>query len=422
MLEYIIKLTINSLYIVIPLSLLYAFLKRARPAAGRILSRGLLLGLVPSLIYAVIKRNTAFGVREYYDLGVFVPALLSGIAIFYPLWRVSRRLRSWQTPQGFPDKALAFLAFALFALGASSAFPNIFLYPFEFAVGMDNIFNVEFLLKAVGYFAGLLLTALAAVAIFKVASRAGGRLLAASSSLSLVVLDVKIGLNIAQILLGRNMIPRYRILTRSVIWTLGHVNFFLYAMIGIVAAMALLQWLKVRSLVPSGENPALVRRARHIARKEVRFCVTALLAVAISLITVTVGVSYNERRVELSPPLELPAQGERIVIPLEMVNDGKLHRFVHKAQSGSQTIDVRYIVIKKNDTAYGVGLDACDVCGPTGYYERKGQVVCILCDVVMNKSTIGLPGGCNPVPLDFEITGGNLEIKTSDLAAEARRF
>ncbi|MDR0615515.1 MAG: DUF2318 domain-containing protein, partial [Synergistaceae bacterium] len=214
----------------------------------------------------------------------------------------------------------------------------------------------------------------------------------------------------------------YRILTRSVIWTLGHVNFFLYAMIGIVAAMALLQWLKVRSLVPSGENPALVRRARHIARKEVRFCVTALLAVAISLITVTVGVSYNERRVELSPPLELPAQGERIVIPLEMVNDGKLHRFVHKAQSGSQTIDVRYIVIKKNDTAYGVGLDACDVCGPTGYYERKGQVVCILCDVVMNKSTIGLPGGCNPVPLDFEITGGNLEIKTSDLAAEARRF
>jgi uncharacterized membrane protein len=91
-------------------------------------------------------------------------------------------------------------------------------------------------------------------------------------------------------------------------------------------------------------------------------------------------------------------------------------------KNGSSSVEVRYIVIKKNDAAYGVGLDACDVCGPTGYYQRKGQVVCILCDVVMNTSTIGLPGGCNPVPLKFEIEGGNMVIKTSDLAAEARRF
>jgi uncharacterized membrane protein len=85
-------------------------------------------------------------------------------------------------------------------------------------------------------------------------------------------------------------------------------------------------------------------------------------------------------------------------------------------------VGVRYIVVKKNETAYGVGLDACDVCGPTGYYERKGQIVCILCDVVMNKSTIGLPGGCNPVPLPFRVEGGNMIIGTDDLAAEARRF
>ncbi|MDR1515804.1 MAG: DUF2318 domain-containing protein [Synergistaceae bacterium] len=428
MLEYIIKITINSLYLVIPLSLLYAFSNRAnRFNAGKTLYRGLALGFVPALIYAVVKRNTAFGVREYYDLGVFVPMFVSGLVLLCLLFRAAGYVRE-PLPKNLPDaansggKALFLLSFCFTALASAALFPNILLYPFEFTVGMDNIFNTEFLFKVIGYSTGLLIAALAGTAIYKAASAAGGRLLLAAASVSILVLDVKTALTITQILLGRNMIPRYRLLTRSVIWTLTHVNFFLFAMMAIAAATAVLQYIRVKSAKPAGENPALVRRAMYAARKQVRVCVTAVLAVAVSLLFVTVGATYSNRRVELSPPVELPAQDGRIVIPLERVNDGNLHRFVHKAESLSQMIDVRYIVIKKNDTAYGVGLDACDVCGPSGYYERKGQVVCILCDVVMNKATIGLPGGCNPVPLKFEISEGNLIIMTQDLADEARRF
>jgi uncharacterized membrane protein len=117
--------------------------------------------------------------------------------------------------------------------------------------------------------------------------------------------------------------------------------------------------------------------------------------------------------------VELPATEGRIVIPLEDVNDGNLYRFVYKASDGAR---VRYIVIRKSDVAYGVGLDACDVCGPTGYYQRKDQVICILCDVVMNISTIGFAGGCNPVPLKYAIESGSLVIETSALEAEKRRF
>jgi uncharacterized membrane protein len=422
MLEYIIKVTINSLYLVIPLSMLYAFLNRSnRFEAWKTLYRGLALGFVPAFIYAVVKRNTAFGVREYYDLGVFVPMLVSSLALFYPLIRGLLRKGS-PDAAGQGDKPLRWLAFCVIALAAAALFPNILLYPFEFAVGMDNIFNTEFLFKVIGYSVALLLAALAGVVIYKTAAYAGGWLLIAATLVSIFILDMKIALTIVQILLGRNMIPRYKLLTQSVIWTLTHVNFFLYAMIAVAAATAALQYIRVKSVKPAGENPALVRRAKYAARKQVRVCVTAVLTVVISLLVVSVGATYSNRRVELSPPIELPAQGDRIVIPLETVNDGNLHRFVHKVESPYQPIDVRYIVIKKNDTAYGVGLDACDVCGPTGYYERKGQVVCILCDVVMNKGTIGLPGGCNPVPLKFEITEGNLVIMTEDLANEARRF
>jgi len=40
----------------------------------------------------------------------------------------------------------------------------------------------------------------------------------------------------------------------------------------------------------------------------------------------------------------------------------------------------------------------------------------------MNISTIGFPGGCNPVPLKHAIAGGSLVIETKDLEAEKRRF
>lgn len=127
----------------------------------------------------------------------------------------------------------------------------------------------------------------------------------------------------------------------------------------------------------------------------------------------------NNRTVELSPPVELAVSDNKIEIPLESVNDGHLHRFSYTTEDGTQ---VRYIVIRKSESAYGVALDACDICGASGYYERNGQIVCILCDVVMNIGTIGMPGGCNPVPLDHEITGGRIVIDAANLDAEAYRF
>jgi uncharacterized membrane protein len=111
--------------------------------------------------------------------------------------------------------------------------------------------------------------------------------------------------------------------------------------------------------------------------------------------------------------------GGEITIPIESLNDGHLHRF---AYISSENIEVRFIVIKKNESAWGVGLDACDICGATGYYERDDDVICKLCDVVMNKSTIGFKGGCNPVPLAFTIRDGAMVVKAADLEAEQKRF
>ena len=57
-----------------------------------------------------------------------------------------------------------------------------------------------------------------------------------------------------------------------------------------------------------------------------------------------------------------------------------------------------------------------------GYYERDNQVICKLCDVQMNKATIGTRGGCNPIPISYSIEGGKLKVEQSELENSARIF
>ena len=92
--------------------------------------------------------------------------------------------------------------------------------------------------------------------------------------------------------------------------------------------------------------------------------------------------------------------------------------------SGSSRIgtQVRFIAILKNGGSYGVGLDACESCGPSGYYEADGKVVCKRCDVAINPATIGFKGGCNPIPLEFTVQDGTLMIPTSALDDAAEVF
>ena len=62
------------------------------------------------------------------------------------------------------------------------------------------------------------------------------------------------------------------------------------------------------------------------------------------------------------------------------------------------------------------------MCGPSGYFERGGQVICKLCDVAMNIATIGFKGGCNPVPLEFTVRDARLVVARSALEASAGVF
>ncbi len=64
-------------------------------------------------------------------------------------------------------------------------------------------------------------------------------------------------------------------------------------------------------------------------------------------------------------------------------------------------------------------MDACVICGPSGYYYRDPELICRNCGAPINRDTIGTPGGCNPIPVRATRDGDALVVSVADLKAAA---
>jgi uncharacterized membrane protein len=302
--------------------------------------------------------------------------------------------------------------------------PTILLYPTEFLLPEQSPFSTDFLFKSLGFLAGLIVVGLCALALYHVGkgippSISGVRLSGGILSGALAVNMVSQISTILQFMLARRLIRAPRWLFRLIVQSINYNTVFLYAIMAI--SLILPAVLFVRSLRPavSYRNPAELRKIRAGKRGQRRWCVTLAAGYVFSLVTITAVQAWTRQGVKLAPAEAMTIAGTEIIIPLDKVEDGHLHRYNYLA---AENIEMRFIVIRKNEAAYGVGLDACDICGPTGYYERKDEVICRLCDVVMNKSTIGLKGGCNPVPLAYTLRSGSIVIELAELEKERGRF
>ena len=305
----------------------------------------------------------------------------------------------------------------LLAALAARCLPSLILYPLDFGVGIDSVFSAEYLSKVAGYCLGLAMMAALWLSVGFLARQAPPAAAKWFVAAALALIAGQLLLEAGQILAARRLIPRFWF--RVVLWLLERENIFFWLQAALWGALAAALMVRSRLAIPVGANPALRRKARARLRSDFRSGVAVALAMAMVLFTATALRAVSRRGPVIAEPTKIAPRGDRLVMDLEGLSDGNLHRLAYDSPSGTP---VRFIVVKKSQRAFGVGLDACDLCGQSGYYQRGDQVVCKLCDVVMNKSTIGFPGGCNPVPLAFELSGGSMIIKTEDLEAEAYRF
>ena len=202
-------------------------------------------------------------------------------------------------------------------------------------------------------------------------------------------------------------------------WFINHEAVFTIAAGLALCAVVVLTWLASRSIPTVGANPAEGRLGRARSRLYKSMAGTAALGYLCGALLITVGVAYGSQEIELSPPESFSVVDDQVSVNLADISDGHLHRFEYTTSGG---VKVRFIVIQKSGSSFGVGLDACDICGPTGYYEKDGKVICKLCEVAMNIATIGFKGGCNPIPIDYKVSNGTLTVPISALEASASIF
>jgi uncharacterized membrane protein len=172
-------------------------------------------------------------------------------------------------------------------------------------------------------------------------------------------------------------------------------------------------------------NEPYENRAQHrkiIAKWRIyrRWSVVVAVCFVMVIFSMTGLKALTSKVVELSPIEDTVIKDDAVYVSFDQVSDGHLHRFGYTTEDGTT---IRFIVIKKPDSSsYGIGLDACDICGETGYYEKNDQVVCNLCDVVMNINTIGFKGGCNPIIIDYSISDGNIIVPIEGLVEYESEF
>jgi uncharacterized membrane protein len=136
------------------------------------------------------------------------------------------------------------------------------------------------------------------------------------------------------------------------------------------------------------------------------------------IVLVTAEFIYAKSVSALSPATEVTFVNGQVSIPLAQVSDGDLHRFA-ATENG---VEVRFWLYLKPGGKIATVLDACEICGPVGFYKGPTGVICKNCAAPINPQSVGMPGGCNPIPLTAEVTAEAVIIKEADLAAGSRWF
>lgn len=408
MLKYFIETTENLIPLVIALGLLFACMYAAY---GRIFKRiwliGIFSGLVGASVMAVFKNTTSLVHTGDWNTRLFTASLISlgvlGVCMITPLRKRGGKVTAVMSSVAAGVFAAAFEVYTM---------PDIMSAPFTFTLNGASVISTDYLFRFLGWAAGIVLAWVMFYAVKAVADKMYKN---PALGILIAVLCINAASQVAkliQILTSRRVI-KGDLFFKIAIYTSNYSDTFTYAMIAVTLILPIALLIKSFHVNEPYENPAQKRKIISGWNKARRWAVTTMICLGLTVLCMTWLTDINNREAELSPVEESRTDDENVYVSFEQVEDGHLHRFGYTTPSGK---NVRFIVIKKpNSSAYGIGLDACEICGETGCFERNGQIVCKLCDVVMNVNTIGFKGGCNPIPIEYSIKDGSIIVPISSL-------
>lgn len=195
-------------------------------------------------------------------------------------------------------------------------------------------------------------------------------------------------------------------------------DFFFFVIILALAALMVLFELKSRQPVDLPPAGAARRKALWTARRERLWMASVYMCSFVFIVLVTAGFIYEKSASALSPATAVTFVNGQVSIPLQQIYDGELHRY--EANSGG--VEVRFWLYQKPDGKIATLLDACEICGAVGFYKGSHGVTCKNCAAPINAQSVGMPGGCNPIPLKSQVTGDAVIVSEADVAAGRHYF
>ena len=381
--------------------------------AKRMMQVTAIVSFALSAVMSVMKNTTGKIETGRWNLWIFGLYFL-----FFVLFLIISALgKKWEKARTMlPAAAVA----GMIVLAVFYALSDVLAYPYAIYTGERTFLSTNYLYKFIGMLGGLLLVFLTGLAAYKGTVRLEKKKVFGLLFFAELIVVIKQVLSSISVMLAKRILRSNHTLFTLAKYGSNYSRFFIYGLmiLGLIIAVALL----VRSAHVNEPYNNSAERRKIIAKWRItrRWSVLMLVCLACILSNMTWLKQMANRTVELSPTEDAPVENGYVVVPFERVSDGHLHRFGYTTDGG---VTIRFIVIQKpNSSSYGIGLDACDICGETGYYEKDGQVVCNLCDVVMNINTIGFKGGCNPIVIPYEISDGTIRVPVDGLAEHEKEF
>lgn len=392
--------------------------KSGRAHLGRYVYFGIIAAIVFSVVMAVVLSAAGIDLEnEYVEGTIFFLSSAFVTSMVVWMWRTGRHLKQQMETKiatisaderSHALQAAGIFAFTFFMIAREGVETVLFLSALSLA-------NASQVMTLVGGVAGLALAAGFGVLFVRGSIRIDLHSFFTATSVVLLLLALRFfagGL--------------HEFAERGV-WSLGQKTMTVIGFIVrddtsvwfLILLLAIPMIATVRAVLTSprhmddSEGPVERRKALARSRHERRWTLGAVGFTAV-LILVLAGTLASAQETYNPQPVSITAQSGTVQLKTADVSDGRLHIFQYET-SGTQ---VRFIVVKKA-AGLGVGLNACQVCGPKGYAQEGENLICKNCNAPIPVVTVGDPGGCNPIALKHEISDGVLSIGTTDLARAA---
>jgi len=402
------------------------YLKKAgRAGANRIVYWALLTAVGASLALGFILHTlqlTELG--DAYEGWLMLTGAVFVASMTVWMWRTGKRLKQeieskLSTLAGGPRAPGRWAAWGLF----------VFVFLMVFREGTETVLflaavslRTTALMNFIGGVLGLALAVGLGVAFFKGSLKVNFRKFFAVTTLVLLVVAVQLFISGLHELSEALVLPSGPREMRIVGKLVNNDALFFVVVVALCLFLVITQRIQAGGMAADdlGRLAAPERRKVLAEERRDRFWKTAA-AVCGLLIIIFIGAEfvYSRAAQAMSPPERLSIVNNEVRIPVSALADRKLHRYLASVPEGGE---VRIIVILDGSDTVRAALDACMICGTQGYYQDGGNVICRNCAAAINVPTIGLPGGCNPIHINYRVEGGAVVFSEGALTVGARVF